>query len=1112
MNTVPVLAAPALDPGAARIDVTLPEGLNIAEIVETTLPSACEADLAHARITLVGPRGAQVVERTQWHRVRPKPGIRVVIRLIPGEDALRTILSIVVAVTAVALGTMFGPAVGGLLGLAGKTGAAIGTALVTAGANLLGALLINALIPPAKPEKERPSYSLSGWRNRLDPDGAIPVLLGQIRYAPPFGALTWTEIAGDTQYLHALFCFGEGPLELTDFRLGETSIADFDEIELEVRQGLDDDDPISLYPRQILEEQIGVELTRPLPRDDLGDVIKGEPAIETPVVRTTGTDASGVSIILAFPTGLVRYNDEGKQRVHSVSVKIEQRLVTAEEWTDVLTLELSAKKSEGFYRQHNWSFPERGRWQIRLTLMTDEIDQSNFLQRVVWAGLQTIRPEYPLNYHRPLAIVGVRAKATHQLSGALDNFSALARRVCLDWDHETETWIERATSNPASLFRFILQCPANPKPEADAAIDLDLLTEWHDFCRLKGLHYNRVLEEAGMTLRDALTEVAVAGRATPRHDGIKWGVVIDRPSELIVDHLTPRNSWGFSLRRSYAEKPHAWLASFRDEDNDYKPATRTIRRPGYEGDITLTEPLSLPGLTNAAIVYREGLRRFFEAEHRPDTFEATQDGALRAATRGDTIVLSHDVVSDTQKVGRARAVIGQAVHLDEAVTMAAGTSYVIRFRMFDENDPEDTVGTSVVRPVRTTPGASDMLLVEGVGAMPRTGDLVIFGVAGTESFPVVVSRIEATEDQCTILRAVAAAPEIDTLTDAAEIPPWSSRVGAEIDPNLLAPPSPTFTAVTSERASGSWRIAFLIAPGSGTIVTTGYRIGYRLGSSGAWTEVDIPAANGGGEVGAFSAGDAVEIRANALSFSDTVSPATAPVSLVIGTGDAAIPAALEDEAVTVTPLLGGALVQVATGADPVTTRLQLYRSTSDTLDRDTDAVGTPHLVDPTQSYSFALGDTTRSTLLTNGGLASETGWTLGANWTIAAGVASHNAGAADAISQARATTTGKWYRLGVTISDSTAGTVTPRLTGGSTVPGAALAANDAHRARLQAVTGNDTFEFLASSDFDGSIDDAVLFLETAACLSQGTHYIWVEPQNEDGVPGPVAGPFPVTIT
>lgn len=1106
---IPVLAARHLDPGCGRIEMTLPEGMTVDQIVRAALPGGTSADLRRVRVALVSGRGSQIILPGLWRQVRPRPGVRVVIRVIAGRDALRAILSIVVAIAAVALGAMFGPALGAMLGISSTTAGA----LVAMGANLLGSLLINALIPPARPDDERrQGYSITGWRNRLDPDGAVPVVLGQLRYAPPFAASTWTEIVGDWQRVHAMLNFGVGPVEISDIWIGDTPIEEYDEFEIEIRNGLPSDAPSSLYHRQIVEENIGVELTRPLVRDDEGNPVSGEPAEETPVTRTTGADATSASVILAFPAGLIRFDDRGRKRQHSVRVRIEQRHVAAEDWDTVATLDIAAQKTESFYRQHSWNLPVRGRYQVRLTMLTDETDDSKVQQRVAWAALQTVRPEYPLDYPHPLALVVMRIKATHQLTGALDNISAMVRRVCLDWDHETRTWTLRATSNPASLYRHVLQCPANPRPVPDSEIDLDLLADWHDFCRLKGLHYNRVQDQPGTTLRDVLVEVAAAGRAAPRHDGLRWGVVIDRPAELVVDHVNPRNSWSFSVTRAYAEKPHAWIIRFQDQDNDFKEARRIVRRPGYEGDITLTEVLDLPGVTDPDIVWREGTRRFLEAEHRPDVFEVTQEGAVRVATRGDTIAATSDMLSRTQWAGRVRDVIGHLLEIDEEVTMLEGQAYAVRFRVFA--DAEDTIGTSVVRPVATAPGATSLLSLTGSGPMPAPRDIVHFGLAGSESHMLVVTHVETTEDQCSVLRAVAAAPIIDALVDAAEIPPWSSRVGEEVEIEALQPAAPRFSSITSGLAGTdeAGLIVYAIEPGAGQITAGSFRIGHRLAADTDWTDALIPAANGGGQIDAYDQGDPVTMRAQAVSHAGVPGPWSLPVTITVGAGDAALPPALDPEAVSVTTLLGGALIMLATGEDAATTQVQVYRSMSPDLNRATDAVGAPHPVAPLSSISIALGDTTRSNLVSGGAMDSPDAWTMDPGWEVDGGVATHTPGAAGAIGQPVPAEAGRWYRIGYTVSDRTAGTLTPRLTGGSLRAGTTVSANGSHSDRIQAVSGNDTVEWLASAAFDGALDDAVAYLETAACLAQGTHYLWLEPQNEDGVPGPVSGPITIAIT
>ena len=132
MTGIPVLAATSIDPGSARIEITLPEGLTVAQIVATTLPGLTHANMERCRVALVTPRGTAMILRADWHRVRPNPGVRVVIRLIPGNEGLKAILSIVVSIAAVALGATFGLPFATALGITGSGAAAIGGAIITA--------------------------------------------------------------------------------------------------------------------------------------------------------------------------------------------------------------------------------------------------------------------------------------------------------------------------------------------------------------------------------------------------------------------------------------------------------------------------------------------------------------------------------------------------------------------------------------------------------------------------------------------------------------------------------------------------------------------------------------------------------------------------------------------------------------------------------------------------------------------------------------------------------------------------------------------------------------------------------------------------------------------
>lgn len=56
-----------------------------------------------------------------------------------------------------------------------------------------------------------------------------------------------------------------------------------------------------------------------------------------------------------------------------------------------------------------------------------------------------------------------------------------------------------------------------------------------------------------------------------------------------------------------------------------------------------------------------------------------------------------------------------------------------------------------------------------------------------------------------------------------------------------------------------------------------------------------------------------------------------------------------------------------------------------------------------------------------------------------------------------AATTGRWYRIGLTVSGRTAGNVVPILTGGTTLSASPATSNGRHADRLQAQTGNNGF-------------------------------------------------------
>ncbi|AWI83073.1 phage tail protein [Alloyangia pacifica] len=1106
-----LLFAPIIDPGAARQELEMPAGGTLADAVNLALPGHTEVDRAQLRVTLISEAGAALIDPRYWGQVRPRPGVRVVIRLVPGSDGFRSVMLAVVTIAAIALAPCIAPMIG--------VTSQLGVSLVAMGLNMVGAALINSLIP-VEPATERDAtrnrYTLSGWQNSIRRDEPVPYPLGHHRYGPPFAATSYSQITGDEQDVVALFCFGYGPLDISDIRIGDTPISEFRNVEYELREGRPGDYPVTLYPRQVIEDPEQVELVRPQPRDDAGEII-GEEGVETPVVRMTAGGAESVSLVFFFPSGLIRYSREYDERQMGVSVRIRQRLNDGDAWQEVTTIDFLAKRADPFFRQHTWELPSRGRWQIEVTKISNDSTNSRYINKVMLAGVQSIRPEYPINSDKPLALLAMRVRATYQLNGQLDAVNALVKRYALDWDGDA--WAEGLPRNPASAYVAALTGPANPYPVTSAEIDWDQVQEWHEYCSLKGLKYDRIHESAE-SLGDMLRAICAAGRASYRHDGLKWGVVVDRPRELAVDHLNPRNSYDFRWSRQYIDPPHGLRISFNDETNSYELAERVVPWVGHSGDITLTEELALPGKTDPVEIWTEARRRMYEIEHRPDTFTCMQDGAARVATRGDLVMVSHYVLDQTQIAARVIDVDDATVFVDEELEVEIGEQYGLRFRVFE--DAQDVIGASAVVAVEVVEVEGEIgLLIGGSTERPEVGSLVHFGTLGTESLAARVLDVEPGENLSVQMRLAAEATVIDDLTDAEVPSEWDGIVGEVISFSAGVPLIPRFVFIDSSvygssfysGSSSDLAVTVRLTPGSGeTSYIAQYRLQHRLLGAGSWTSVLAPQASGGFEVAGYVDGETIQLRAVAIARDGTEGSYTSIIEHLVGSGAEALPTSLDASAITAVGGLGHA--RLTLGIPPGgTTEVQLYRvPAGGTLDVQAHAVGAPIPVISGVSVTVIDGDETRVTQLVNGEFSIDSDWTKGTGWTISTGVAGHAAGVASSLSQGISIAAGKTARVAFAVSGRTQGSVTPRLTGGSTVSGDAINSNGWHAAELLAVSGNNTVAFAASADFDGAIDEITFYVLTAACAPQGSWDYYFKPLNSDGQEAAVSGPVAAVIS
>jgi hypothetical protein len=754
----------------------LPAGHTVAELLDMAL----EGERSHIPTDYLTYVDGSPVPLHWRDRVRVKAGRTVTFSpALGGGDAWRSIAMIAVAVVAIAA-AVFLPVLFPVIGT-------FAASLIGAGIAFAGSMAVNALFPVAPPktsalEDQRGGvatpFSITGARNTSDPYGPIPTIFGRVRVWPRYAALPYTSFSGTDQYLRLLFCLGYGPLDIDELKIGETDIDSFEDVSYQIRDGYDDDSGTSLYPGQVFEDALSVELTEDADWQE----------------RTTAADIDEIEVDILAPGGWYELEkDTGKYLGRDLHVEAQYRESgTGDPWSDLGEYDQETKKKKPFRIGFSHGVSRGPAYDVRVRKAApSEQDDPLFQEDLVWVALRGIRNDDPISFHKPLALVAIKIKASGQLNNVIDSFNCVvSARVNSfngsSWDDsdDPDTWDE--SRNPADAFRHALQGPGIFEPVPDEQIDEASLEGWWEYCDDEGWEFNYEASTR-QSVFDTLRMIAATGRArVSRTDGL-WGVIWDEADPPVAQHFTPRNSWGFEEQRTYFNPPHALRVNFINEEKGYVADERKVYDDGYSSsNATRFEAIEFPGVTNTDNIYRLARFQMAQAQLRPATYSLMTNWQALSCAVGSRVYAAHDVTLWGITQGRVRSVGDSPleVTLDEEVIFEAGVEYQLRFRQPD--------GTSVLRSVATplALGATNVItLVESdVLPDPAAGDLFMFG--NDTQGPAVLLRvldIEFMPDLTARLTLVDDAPEISD-ADSGPIPPFDSQITAPQD-LFLRPPT-----------------------------------------------------------------------------------------------------------------------------------------------------------------------------------------------------------------------------------------------------------------------------------------------------------------------------------
>lgn len=780
----------------------LPQGLSIGQIIEIVQPNRQLRAFAHVHI------GDVYVPREWWYHVRPKPGALVSIRIVPGKggggkNPVATLLTIAV----IAASFYFGGALGAELGLstealfsfeiAGVT-IAPSVASIVGGAiiSTVGNLIVSAIAPPPKqgglsdatgfgaPNLSPTQLTITGTSNKYNRYGVVPRVFGRIKVFPVYAAVPFTEAEGNDQYVRLLFDFGYGPLQLSEHMIGTTPIEQFDGVEMEVRQGYSNDAAITLYSNTVQEDPYSLRITN----------------ADGPVIRQSRINADEVSLDLAF-NGLVQFSADGSRSERTVNITIEYRLVGAVGWTLLTTEDITGSTEQTVRKGYRFKPATKGQYQVRITRNTADNTSTQIRDVMFLTVIRTIIYTAPVNLTGH-CLVAMRLKATNQLNGVVQEYSALAEALLPIWNGSSFN-APAVTRSPTWAALEVLRGAANKRALANSRIDLQSFIDHAAFCATldqngEAMYLYDAVFDTETSVMSAANAILATARASLRPKDGKWSIIWDRAQSTVVQYFSPRNSWGFKAKKLFLDVPHAIRGQFVNPDLDWRQDERIIYADGYnESTATVFEAIEMRGVTRASQVWRDGRFHQAQAKLRPEVYELNADIESIVCTRGSLVRAAHDVPRWGLRTARIKSVVEAAsaitsITVDDTFEMTAGIDYCIRVRLSD--------GSSVYALITTVAGSNTTITprtpISG-DVLPAVDDLIFFGVAELESSLFLVQGIQRGPNLTAKILMVDYSPAVYT-ADQGTIPAFSTNSTFPEPQVFEVPPPPYVTRIDSD--------------------------------------------------------------------------------------------------------------------------------------------------------------------------------------------------------------------------------------------------------------------------------------------------------------------------
>ena len=585
------------------------------------------------------------------------------------------------------------------------------------------------------------TYGWNGVQTLEGQNNALPMTYGKVKSGGQTIA-KYVNVKSNKEYLNWLIACGEGELEFTEILINDNPYDYYKGMELETRSGTNDQEVIKYFNDTFFTKSLGYEIMNDEYRQDTAQ----------------GNGTQGLVVKLEFSQGLYHVSSSsGKIKSAWVKVLCEYKEKNDTEWTEMFNEKITGKQTSALRKEFRIDELPAGEYEVRVTVLdrSDSRTSSKAGTKCWWSALTSI--VYDDFSYPNVALIGIRALATNQISGSPTISFLKERKYVWVFNPNTNEYEQKPANNPAWASYDMLHL-ANRLMNVNTggyefevrgvpakSIIYEQFNEWATFCEEKKYYVNIEIGAIEEMLNCINENIACIGHGMVVRFGTKYGAVWYCAKQP-VQMFGMGNIISGTFKEDFLEttsRANAIEITYMDAEHKYNKETITIYGDNYDNDANENATqVTFNGITSYEQAFREGKYQLNcnKYQLRTVSFESNIDAI--ACTIGDVVLVAHDVPQWTHS-GRIYDVdiTRGKFRLPVELTTTSGN---IRLMYRTVNDNLYTINVSVAE--NKDGWCTVYGNIPNQNDVPQKGDIFDIGLTEIGSKPFIITSITRSQD------------------------------------------------------------------------------------------------------------------------------------------------------------------------------------------------------------------------------------------------------------------------------------------------------------------------------------------------------------------------------